>query len=107
MQQSVLSQMLRESTETKIRYLEITFFVEEEILRLKITVVNTATVTEINRGNQLLEIDSSNVFLKTTFDDFVEKLTATNEFHGDVDLRFRSHHFMDLNYVRVFHHLHH
>jgi hypothetical protein len=40
--------MFTESAETKIRHLKITVFVEKKILRLQITVVNTATVTEIN-----------------------------------------------------------
>ncbi|KAF7806520.1 hypothetical protein G2W53_038681 [Senna tora] len=66
--------------------------------------LDTAAVAEIDGGDQLLEVESSHVFSQSASGDFVEKLAASNELHGDVNLGFTSHHLVKLHDVRMLHH---
>ena len=69
--------------------------------------VDTAAVTVIDGGDELLEIDSRHVFFKPTLSDFREQLASTDEFHGEVDLGFARQNFVELDYVWMPYHLHH
>jgi len=88
-----------EGGESEVGDLEVAVFVEEEVLRLEVTVVDAAAVAEVDGGYQLLEVESGDVLLQSTFGDLVEELSAAHELHGDVDLGLAGHDFVKLHDV--------
>ncbi|RDX72785.1 hypothetical protein CR513_47675, partial [Mucuna pruriens] len=105
-QQAVLPEVLRESAEAEVGDLEVAVLVEEEVLRFEVAVVDAAAVTEVDGGDELLEVESSHLFPEAAAGDLVEELPAADEFHGDVDLGFASHDFEEIHDVGVLHHVH-
>ncbi|KAI5447747.1 hypothetical protein KIW84_015262 [Lathyrus oleraceus] len=101
MKQTILSNLIRNSTQTKIRHFQITILIKQQILRLKIPMINTSSMTKPNRGNQLLKILSSNLFFQSTLRNLIKKLASTNILHHKINLCFRSHYLKQLDDVRM------
>lgn len=91
MEETVLTDLIGNGAQAKIRDLEIAILVEQEVLGLKVAVIDAAGVAESDGGNQLLEIFPGNFFLEATLGDLVEKLAAADELHDEVDLGLGGH----------------
>jgi len=95
-------EMLRQSGEAEVGDLEVSFAVEEEVLRLEVAVRHTVAVAEPERGDQLLEVPARRGFRQTAATgDFGEELASGSELHDEVNFGLRRHNLVDFKYVRV------
>lgn len=69
--------------------------------------VHAARVAEIDRRDQLPEVMTSYILAETAGSgDLGEEFAAADEFHGEINLGYRCHHFMELDDARVGYHFH-
>ncbi|GFP90208.1 cbl-interacting protein kinase 5, partial [Phtheirospermum japonicum] len=106
-QQTVLSKVAGKRAQPEIGDFQLAVFVKEEVLGLQITMVNAATVAEIDGGDQLLKVVAGGVLAEPAPGDLGEELAAADELHGEVDLGLAGHDLVELDNVGVaLHHLH-
>lgn len=93
--------LIRDGAEPEIRHLQITVVIDEEILRLQITVKDAARVAITDGGDQLLEILTAKIFVEPTFGNLGEELAALDELHDEVDLGLAGQNLEELDDVGV------
>ncbi|KAK3006603.1 hypothetical protein RJ639_016498 [Escallonia herrerae] len=81
--QAVGSDLTGDGTEPEIRHLQIAVFVEEEVFRFQVSVVDSAGVAVSDGGDELLKVLAAEIFAEFAFGDLGEELAALDELHDE------------------------
>uniref|UniRef100_A0A0D9Y504 Uncharacterized protein n=1 Tax=Oryza glumipatula TaxID=40148 RepID=A0A0D9Y504_9ORYZ len=100
-EQPVLLLTLLEGAQPKVRHFEVAILVDEEVLWLEVSVVDTAAVTEVHSPYQLLEVLPRSILLESPPGYPAEELTTPDILHCKVYLALAGHDLVQLDDVGV------